>query len=73
MKYEDIIRVIRKCYSKNDVLTTLGYNNSSKQYKVLNKIIKENNIDISHFRNRSEEALRLYREGVLSKIKTEDL
>ena len=73
MKYEDIIRVIKKCYSKNDVLTTLGYNKSSNQYKLLNKIIKENNIDISHFRNRSEEALRLYREGVLSKIKTEDL
>ena len=47
---ENIINIIKNSSSKAEVIESLKLNkNSGYSYKILNKYIKENDIDISHF------------------------
>lgn len=47
---QEIKDIVKKSYNYSTVLRILGWNNSGSSYKKIKKIIKENNIDITHFK-----------------------
>ena len=73
MDIDNLKEVILLCNSRNEVFSKMKLSNASGNYKSFNRLIKENNIDISHFRDRSEEALHLYNKGVLQSYENSDI
>jgi 5-methylcytosine-specific restriction endonuclease McrA len=74
MKKEDLESIVKESFTIHEVLVKLGKNTSSGGYKYFNKKIKKYEIDTSHFqKSRSEIMKRLYRDGKLKKIDTEDM
>lgn len=53
---DELRKIVSESKSRNEVLTKLNKNNSSGAYKSLNRAFNKYNINISHFRNRSENA-----------------
>jgi hypothetical protein len=51
---ESLEQIIKKCETYKDVIKTLGWNINGTNYSKVKRLIIENNLDISHFLNRSD-------------------
>lgn len=65
---EKLKKAVLNCNTLRQVLLFFNRNQSSNSYKILNKKIKEWDIDISHFLNRSEAIKKNFSEGKLKKL-----
>lgn len=72
-EYNLLKEIIEKSETLHEVLVLLGRNTSSCTYTNIKRKILFYKIDISHFLTRSEKTKKLYREGKLKKISTEEL
>lgn len=52
----ELRKIVSESKSRNEVLGKLGRNNSSAGYKLLKRAVLKYGIDVTHFRNRSENA-----------------
>jgi hypothetical protein len=65
---QDLIDIIKKCYTKLEVLKNLGLKPFTGNYDTLNRYIKEYDIDISHFfRHSSNLSKKIPLEKILIK------
>lgn len=55
---ESLKLIISECSTKHQVIKKLGYSKNSYNYNKLNKVIKDYNIDISHFNNSKVEKIK---------------
>ena len=70
---EKLKEVVKDCETLHEVLTKFERNKSSTSYKVLRKRIKEWNIDINHFLNKSDSFKKYYKEGIMKEIPNSEI
>lgn len=54
----EVVNIIKKSINKHQTLIKLNWDTRTVGYRKLNKFIKDNNVDISHFETRSEQMIR---------------
>jgi len=64
---ENITNIIKNSNNRHEVLIKLKWDSKTYGYRKLNKLIKEHNIDISHFETRSEQFYRTKNNILLNK------
>lgn len=70
---ETIANIIKFSINKHDALKKLGWDTRTVGYRKLNRYVKNNNIDISHFETRSEQYVRTKDLILSKKIPTEQI
>ena len=70
---EKLVEVVLLCKTMRQVLLAFNRNESASSYRVLNKRLKEWNINIDHFLTRSEIAKELFTDGKLKKTRNDEL
>ena len=70
---DTLIQVVSNCNTMRQVLLEFNRNQSAFSYRSLRKKLVEWDINIEHFLTNSQVTKKLYAEGKLKKIKSEDL
>jgi len=73
MEKDILEKIVKESKTTNEVFTRLGKNNSSNNYKLFRKLIKEYEIDISHFLTKSENIKEMFKNGQLKICKLENI
>jgi hypothetical protein len=68
---EDILKTISESKNRLDALKKLKWDNNTYGYRKLNKFIKSNNIDVSHFETKQDVYYRVIENNKLRKLPLE--